>query len=166
VGVTYGLSDKTNLHGGLYPSGMAMFGLVGLEAGASHLVLSQNGGLPAVMVDGTLAGIGGDRADGDPDGGFRTYLQTSANGSWAYGKREHLAYTGPRVISQVAPLDAVFGWTMGHRAQFGRWGIGTEVGWLAPFWDNLPPVVDYAGIAGRGAVTVNLGVQVALGGQD
>ena len=54
---------------------------------------------------------------------------------------------------------------MGHQARFGRWGLGTEVGWLAPFWDNLPPVVEYAGIGGRGAVSVNFGVQVALGGQ-
>ena len=165
IGITYGLSDKTNLHGGFYPSGAAMFGLVGFEAGASHLVLEQDGGRPAVMVDGTLIGIGGDIGEGAPEGGFRPYLQTSAHGSWGYGSREHLVYTGPEFISQVAPLDSVFGWTLGHQANFGRWGLGTEVGWMAPFWDNLPPVVDYAGIGGRGAVSINFGVQVALGGQ-
>ena len=37
---------------------------------------------------------------------------------------------------------------------------------MAPHWDNLPPVVEYVGIAGRGAITVNLGVTVALGGDQ
>ncbi len=165
VGATYGLTDKTNLHGGLYPSSLAMFGLVGLELGASHLVVEPDGPVPALMVDGTLITLGGDLAEGPPEGGFRAFLQTSVMASWSYGRREHLIYTGPEFITQPIPLHSIPGWTVGHRYNAGRWGIGAELGWMAPFWDNLPPVVEYAGIAGRGALSVNLGVSVLLGGE-
>lgn len=165
LGVTYGLTDKTNLHGGLYPSSLAMFGLFGLEVGASHLVVEPEGAVPALMVDGTLVTFAGNMADGPPDGGFGAFLQTSLMASWAYSDREHLIYTGPEFVTQPMPFRSIPGWTLGHRFNAGRWGIGTELGWLAPFWDNLPPVVEYAGIGGRGALTVNLGVSVMLGGQ-
>lgn len=166
VGLTYGLSDQTNLHGGIYPSSLAMFGLVGVEVGASHLVLEPAGARPAIMVDGTVIGLGGNLAEGPPDGGFMPYAQASVMASWAYGERGHLIYTGPEVLAQPSPVHAIPGWTLGHRLNAGRWGIGTELGWMAPHWDNLPPVVEYVGIAGRGAITVNLGVTVALGGDQ
>ncbi len=166
IGASYGLTDKTNLHGGLYPSSLAMFGLFGMELGVSQLVVDPAGAVPAVMVDGTLIGLGGDLADGPPDGGFRAFVQTSVMASWAYGRREHLVYTGPELIAQPSPIHAIPGWTVGHRLNLGRWGVGTELGWMAPFWDNLPPVVEYAGIAGRGALSVNLGVSVMLGGEQ
>ena len=166
VGLTYGRSDQTNLHGGIYPSSLAMFGLVGVEVGASHLVLGPAGARPAIMVDGTVIGLGGNLAEGPPDGGFVPYAQASVMASWAYGERSHLIYTGPEVIAQPSPVHAIPGWTLGHRLNAGRWGIGTELGWMAPYWDNLPPVVEYVGIAGRGAITVNLGVTVALGGDQ
>ena len=166
VGLTYGLSDQTNLHGGIYPSSLAMFGLVGVEVGVSHLVLGPDGARPAIMVDGTVIGLGGNLAEGPPGGGFVPYAQASVMASWAYGERGHLIYTGPEVIAQPSPFHAIPGWTLGHRLNAGRWGIGTELGWMAPYWDNLPPVVEYVGIAGRGAITVNLGVTVALGGDQ
>jgi len=166
VGLTYGLTDKTNIHGGFHPSSLAMFGLVGLELGASHLVVEPDGAIPAVMVDGTIITLAGNLAEGPPDGGFRAFLETSVMASWAYGKREHLIYTGPEFITQPSPLMSIPGWTVGHRFNAGRWGIGAELGWLAPFWDNLPPVVEYAGIGGRGAVSINLGVSVKLGGEQ
>ncbi len=165
VGATYGLTDKTNLHGGLYPSSLAMFGLVGFEMGASHLVVQPDGPVPALMVDGTLVAFAGNMASGPPDGGFRAFLQTSLMASWAYGQNEHLIYTGPEFITQPSPFRSIPGWAVGHRFNAGRWGIGTELGWLAPFWDNLPPVVEYVGIGGRGALSFNLGVSVALGGK-
>lgn len=166
VGVTYGLSDQTNLHAGLYPSSLVMFGLFGMELGASHLVLKSDGARPALMVDGTLITLAGNMADGPPQGGVQPYLQTSVMASWAYGARGHLIYTGPEVLAQPSPVHAIPGWTIGHRLNAGRWGVGTELGWMAPSWDNLPPVVEYVGIAGQGALTVNLGVTVMLGGEQ
>jgi hypothetical protein len=166
VGATYGLTDTTNVHAGLYPSSMIMFGLFGMEVGASHLLVDQHKGVPAVMVDGTLIALAGNMSDGAPDGGFRPFLQTSVMASWAYGRKNHLIYTGPDFLTQPMPIQSVPGWTVGHRLNAGRWGVGVELGWLAPFWDNLPPVVEYAGIAGRGALTFNMGVSVLLGGEQ
>ena len=173
VGLTYGLSDQTNLHGGIYPSSLAMFGLVGVEVGVSHLVLGPDGARPAIMIDGTVIGLGGNLAEGPPDGGFVPYVQTSMMASWAYGDRGHLIYTGPELLTLgfkafgINHFEATHpGWTIGHRLNAGRWGVGTELGWMAPQWDNSPAVVEYVGIAGRGAVTVNVGVTVALGGKQ
>ena len=175
VGLTYGRSDQTNLHGGIYPSSLAMFGLVGGEFGVSHLILEPDGVQPAVMVDGTMIVLAGDLAKGPPVGAVVPYVQTSMMASWAYGDRGHLIYTGPEFLTlgvTVLGIGLKFleathpGWTIGHRLNAGQWGVGTELGWMAPQWDNSSGVVEYVGIAGRGAVTVNVGVTVALGGKQ
>jgi len=165
VGVTYGLDDKTNLHGAFLPSTAALFGVVGLEVGASRLLLEQDGAAPALMADGSLIAGAGNLAPGLPDGGFQAWTHLSGHASWAYGKAGHLVYTGPEVYVQPAPFAAVSGLGLGHRVQLGRVGLGTELRWLAPFQSNVPPVVEYAGIAGRGAVSAHIGVQVAMGGK-
>ena len=147
VGLTYGLSDQTNLHGGIYPSSLAMFGLVGGEFGVSHLILEPDGPTRA-MVDGTVIVWAGNRAKGPPDGAVVPYAQASVMASWAYGERGHLIYTGPEFLTLgvlglgLSFLEATHpGWTIGHRLNAGRNGeLGRRLAGWRPQWDNCLPL--------------------------
>lgn len=166
VGVAHGLSARTTVHGALYPTQLLLLGVVGLDAGVSTEVLPPLGARPRLMVDGTLYAFAGDNTSGEPRGGLRLFPDLSAIASWDLGRRRHHLYTGVDLFLQPFPALHLYPSPVaGGVLRLGdAVGLQAEVKWLALHAHNLPNFVDWIAPAHRGAVSVQLGATVSLGG--
>ncbi len=164
VGVVHGLSDTVDLHAAVNWSTLALFGLFGTEIGAGWMFLEQKGARPALMGDLSFDLFAGDLSTGAPDGGVRVFNELDLRASWAWGKQQHLIYTGPSAFIQPFQLKGVPSWSLGHQFRFRRFDLSTEARWLAPFDDNEALTVDYAGLGKAGALSLQLGGRYRFGG--
>jgi len=165
LGLSYGLDDRTDLHAALHPSTTILFGLVGLDLGAGRLLWDQSGARPALMADLTLDLFYGNLGGGDPKGGFRALPELSAMGSWAWGRRGHLLYSGPVVLVQPWPVHAVPAWSLGNQLELGATDLSLEARWISPWVDSSLHTVDWMAPAGQGAISVQLGARYTFGGR-
>jgi hypothetical protein len=168
VGAAVGLDDRTDLHGAMHTTAAALFGLPAGEVGVSRVLRASEGRMPRVSVDGTLVAALGDQTDDGAEGGGRVLVQPTALAAWDLGtQRAHTVYAGVGALVEPWPTFGAYGWLLGG----GRWALGgpavglvTEVKWLQPYASNAPPAPEYTGVAGQGAVSVQLGLDVRFGG--
>ena len=164
LGVRYGLSDRSDVHASVHPSLAGMFGLIGVDAGASYLVAPQLGPRPALLVDGTLLVVGGDTVEGDPEGGVRAFVDTALLASWSWGERGHLAYTGAELFLQPSPWRLYGAPVLGNRFQVSRrLGLALELRWIDPWAPTEHLTVEFYAPRRHGAVTVHAGLHVGFG---
>jgi hypothetical protein len=124
--------------------------------------------VPRVSVDGTVIAALGDQEDGGADGGLRVLVQPTALAAWDLGAgRAHTLYAGVGALAEPWPTLGAYGWLLGG----GRWALGgpavgllTEVKWLAPYASSVPLAPEYTGVAGQGALSVQVGLDVRFGG--
>jgi hypothetical protein len=168
VGAAYGVSDTLDVHGAVHTSAALLFGLPAGEVGAAWSALPQEGARPRVGVDATVVLAGGDIAVGGSEGGFRALLEPSVLAAWDLGADDrHTVYSGVGAMLQPWPGPNGYGWLTAG----GRWGLGgdalglvTEAKWLAPWASNVPMAPEMTGIAGRGALSVQVGLDARFGG--
>jgi len=165
VGVRHGISDRSDIHAAFHPSMALLFGVGGLDAGASYLIFEQQGPRPAVLVDGTLTAVFGDLSEGEPAGGFRMYGNVAALASWQYGQRGNLVYTGADLFIQPSPWQPIGGPLIGHQLRLGeRVGLSTELKWMGGSADTDPFTIRWYGIGQQGALVPQIGLDIAFGG--
>ncbi len=163
VGATIGVSDKTNVHAAVHPTGVALFGVFAADVGVSTQVLPQAGARPRLMGDLTVIGAGGDLAPEGAIGGVRFFARPTVTASWDWGKDARHAlyaslggfvqpYPGPRALGTVA---------LGN-----QWGLGravhltTQVEWIAPYASSAPLTPHYYAPGDLGAISLQLGLGV------
>lgn len=167
VGVRYGVSDRSDVHASFHPSVAAMFGLVGVDAGASYLVAPELGRRPAVVVDGTVSLFAGDTVDGEPEGGARVYAGGAALASWSVTSRDHLLYTGGELFWQPVPSRLYAAPVVGARLMASRrLGVGLEAKWLQPWEDVSGLTAHFYSPGQQGAITAQVGLHILLGKGD
>lgn len=164
VGGVYGVHDRVDVHGGMHVTTAALFELWGFEAGAGALVLEQrHPAAPALMVDVNLNAFTGSLGDGDPAGGLRVYPEADLRASWAWGKAQHLAYTGPSAFFSTSPPSTTPAWVLGQQLRLGQTDLTLEGRWIRPGADPKSVTVDWAGIGGRGVLATHVGFRYRFG---
>jgi hypothetical protein len=157
VGYRRGLDDRSDAFGRLHVVPAAI-GLLGLEAGASRLLLAQDGLVPAVSASAQGLFFGG-------RGGAFAVPAFSVNASWV--ARRWLLYAGSeQAVSFGRRLEgdgAAFHWGpyLGATRELGRWTAGLELRWWEPHREDA--LVWYQGIGGRGALAPMITVERRIG---
>ena len=158
----YGLNEKTDLDFGLH---VPIVASVGVDAGASRLLLDQAGLRPAVMAGGRLhlyanplAFIGAEDPNGQPYGlGFRVFEELHANASWLLGKKT-LVWVSLVVFAQVEALVARPALGVGVEWRpVPSFGMTLELRQMAFLTDQRFAAVAYVGPADLGALSVQVG---------
>lgn len=166
VGATYGLDARTNLHGALHPSSLALFNVFALDAGISREFLAWAGARPRVMADLTLVAAAGDNRSGEPKGGPRLWIQPGATASWDWGKQKRQTLYGtlgffvqPWPGPNAHPYVGVGQW----------WAIGdqlhltTELKWISPTTSSADLAPHYYSPGSLGAISFQVGAGYRLG---
>ncbi len=167
VGATVGVSDRTNVHAAVHPTGLALFGVVAADVGASTQLLPDEGARPRLMGDLTVIGAGGDVAEGDPEGGVRFFARPTVTASWDWGKQRRSTvyaalgafvepYPGPHALGTVA---------VGNLWALGPHHVTTQVEWIAPYASSERLAPHYYAPGDMGAISVQVGLGLrAVGG--
>ena len=162
VGATVGVSDKTNVHAAVHPTGLALFGTFAADVGASTQLLAPEGARPRLMGDLTVIGAGGDVAEGSPEGGVRVFARPNVTASWDWGKNGRSTvytslggfvqpYPGPNALGTIA---------VGNLWALGPHHLTTQVEWIAPYASSEPAAPYYYAPGDLGAISVQIGLGV------
>ncbi len=168
VGYVRGIDGKLNVHGALYPTNLALFGVFGFDLGASYQLFEPQGARPRLMADVTAYTFFGNLAKGEPKGGLRIFPDLQFIASWPVGaKRTHLVpYVGVDQFTEFFPTPH---WNpslvLGNEFRLGkRVGLQLEGKWIAPWVDTDPFVTHWYGASSHGAFSAQLGLTVYAGG--
>lgn len=158
VGYRRGLDDRSDAFGRLHFVPAAI-GLFGLEAGASRLLLAQDGLVPAVSGSAEALFFAG-------RGGAFAVPAFSVSASWAAGRWLFYAGTEQAVSfgKQLEGGGAAFHWApyVGATRALDRWTVGLELRWWEPHrGDDV--LVWYQGIGGRGAIAPMIALERRIG---
>jgi hypothetical protein len=165
VGVAHGVHDRVDVHGAAHITTVALFKLWGFEVGGGALLLDpESRAVPALMFDLNFNVFNGALGGTDPEGGLRIYPETDLRASWAWGKSDHLVYTGPSGFFQMREFTAIPSWALGNQFRWGRIDLTPEVRWIAPGSDPKSVTVDWGGVAGHGVLAFYLGTRLRFGG--
>lgn len=159
----YGVTDETDIDVGL---SLPIVGAAGIDAGAAHQVLKQDGLRPAVSLGGrlllyaNLLGLSGDvDRDGRPyDPGVRLFEELYGYASWQLHEA-WLAYAGVDLFAQAE--QAILRPTLlgGVQWQPSRvLGLQLEIKQMALATNQEYAAVAFVGPGNYGAFAVNLGV--------
>lgn len=149
VGVTYGALDRLSLHAHVQPSAL-LLGALGMDAGATGLLLAQTGAWPALVASGQAQVLTDGRT------GAWASADASLTASWLLS--EHwLPYV--TLSGQVDFLNRLVQTApgLGLQVQLGPWTIQAETRLYAPTRRSDIAAVPYVGLAGHGALGVVLG---------
>lgn len=158
----YGLTENTDLDFGLQ---VPVIASIGVDAGASHLLLDQEGLWPAVMAGGRLhlhanplGLIGRENPNGtDYAVGVRVFEELHANASWRLGQRS-LAWVSFVVFAQVEEL--IFRPAIGVGVEWrpaSLFGLTVEARQMAFLTNQRFAAVSFIGPADLGALAIQLG---------
>lgn len=165
IGYMHGLNGKTNLHGAFYPTGLAAFGVGGIDVGAATEIFPPDGARPRLMIDGTMYVYAGNNSEGPPPFAARVLPDVQAVLTWDL-KRQSV-YLG---LDQLVQPFPEFRWhftpLVGGMARVGRVGLQLEYKWMALYRDNIPLAADWIGPFHHGASSVQIGFSVAIGPQE
>lgn len=165
IGAGYGVTDRFGVHGAVHPTGLILFGVVGLDVGASYELVPPKGARPRLMGDLTLSAFAGDTSSEGAPFGVRVFPEAQLVASWDLGERRHHPYVGLDLFTQPLPTPAAYLSPMlGFEVQASRrLGLQVEGKWIAPYASNLPNFVDWVGIAHQGGISAQLGASWHFG---
>lgn len=164
----YGLNAKTDLDFGLH---VPIVAAVGVDAGASRLLLEQKGLRPAVMAGGRLhlyanplAFTGSEDAQGRAhELGFRAFEELHANASWLLGKKT-LVWVSFVLFGQVEALLVRPAVGVGVEWRpVPSFGLALELRQMGFLTNQRFAAVEYLGPADLGALSVQLGFNLHPG---
>lgn len=168
VGATVGVTETTDVHLSVHPTGAALFNVFAGDFGASQQVLENEGARPRLMGDLTTTIAGGDRdAESGKKGGVTVFIQPSFTASWDWGKsKQHSIYSGLTAFLQPAEkFNALGGIYVGNRFGMRRSHLDIELKWLQPWSDNTPIVPEFYAPGNLGAVALQFGYGFSFGGK-
>ncbi len=162
LGATVGVSDKTNVHAAIHPSGAILFGIFAADVGVSTQLLAQKDARPRLMVDLTAIGGGGGVSEGEP----RFFARPSFTASWDWGKNRYSTvyaslggfiepYPGPHGYGTIA-LGNQFGLSKNTR-------FTTQIEWIAPYASSESLAPQWITPGNLGAFSLQLGLNVVVG---
>lgn len=162
IGATVGVSDKTNVHAAIHPTGAILFGIFAGDVGVSTQLLAPKGARPRLMVDLTAIGAGGGVSQGDP----RFFARPSFTASWDWGKqRNSTLYASLGGFIEPYPGPHGYG-TIAVGNQFGlgkTTRLTTQVEWIAPYASSESLAPHWYAPGNMGAFSVQLGLNVLVG---
>lgn len=166
IGYMHGLDGKTNVYGAFYPTGLALFGVPGIDLGVSREVLTPEGARPRIMLDGVVYAFAGNAGEGDPPAGARVWLDTASTFVWPIAEK-HALFTSVDLFVQPGPARfvAYLNPHVGGQLRLGRVGLQLEYTWWGPWVNTRFMQPTWKGPGGYGASTVQLGLDVRLGKQ-
>jgi hypothetical protein len=149
----YGISRRTDVDVGIL---LPVVPTLGLDAGASTLVLPPAGWRPAIMAGGRATLLGALPGLRSP----HVLLEAHGTASWV-AAHNLLAYTGADVLFDPSSIrlhpTALLG--LSFAVPLGGLSLSAEARWLAMATSSRALSVRYGSLGGRGA----LGVVIALG---
>jgi hypothetical protein len=171
LGYGFGISDKTTIHGNLYPTA-AIYGNFQMNAGLTHEFWKQNKW-------GASGKIAFDYMVDTYEKNSRFWPQLDANVYYNYQENElgedskrKFVYCGfsnwfelnsTKAFGENQNNRMLFNPHIGHQMKKNNWAFLFEVKFLVPYLSNEKLVVDYQSIFGkRGGTGVYLGVQYHL----
>jgi len=159
VGAAHGLTDQVTLHGNVHAI-MAVFGVIGLDAGASVRVCKQDGAIPEVTAAArafVFMKPSAELAD------MRVYPDASITLSWDLG-RAWLGYAGSHATVQLADGQTFVSPMLGVIAPVSdTWSLQLETIWQAANADTRKGIFEgQSSIGGMGSLGLFLGAQVRL----
>ncbi len=151
----YGLTDKTTVFGSLHPTS-ALFGVFQMDAGMVQQLSAQKKWLPGLTTSPVLnfATSGKDT---------KLWPQLDVNAYWNYKQRPNFFYAGVSTWFEFAAVKAhnevqsqhVFpNFQLGHSWIKPKADYQVEVKYLGSNFSNRDIVVDYVGVARKGALGV------------
>lgn len=155
VGTTVGVTETTNVHASVHPTGALLFNVFAGDIGASQQVLTNEGARPRLMGDLTLTLAGGDRDENEgKEGGLRFFMQPSFTASWDWGRaKKQTVYTGlTAFLEPSSEFYGLGGIYLGNRFGIGHSQVDIELKWLQPWSDNTPIVPEFFAPGNLGAV--------------
>ena len=159
AGYRRGLDDRSDAFGRVHVI-PAMFRILGVDAGASRLLLRDRGLVPALNASAQAMFFAG-------RGGVMAVPAASLTASWATGP--WLLYAGTQhAVSFGRMLEgsgALFHWSpyVGASRDVGRWTYGAELRWLEANVGS-DTLVWWQGMGGRGAIAPSFSIARKLGG--
>jgi hypothetical protein len=163
VGATVGVSQKTNVHAAVHPTGVALFGVFAADVGASTQLLAQKDARPRLMGDLTVIGAGGDLGPDGAEGGVRFFARPTVTASWDWGPdTRHSLYASLGGMLQAFPSAHA----LGTVAVGNQWGLGeavrltTQLEWIAPYASSESLTPHYYSPGDLGAISFQLGLGV------
>ncbi|MBU3742226.1 MAG: hypothetical protein FGM24_08060 [Candidatus Kapabacteria bacterium] len=159
VGAAHGVSDDITIHGNIHAL-MAVFGVVGLDAGASYRVMHQHDWIPEVTA--AARGIFFSKPN-DSYGAMRLYPDVSATLSWELGQRR-IGYVGTHATTQLSNGQMFFSPMVGLVAAVNdAWSVQLETIWQAANINTQKGIFEgESSIGGNGSLGVYIGAQVKL----
>lgn len=162
VGYAHGISEKTNVHGAVYPT---VIGAPGLDLGVATELRAPGNGGPRLMADTTIYAFTGKQPDDLPEGGARVFPDVQLIAAWPTEKRT--GYLGiDNFFAPGAPFRYYPSPLVGGELRAGRVGFQGEWMWLAWNRKNSEGVPRWYGIGGQGVMSVHLGLNLYLGSQE
>lgn len=170
----HGVGERTDIDFGLHAP---LIGAFGVDAGASYLLVDQNGARPALSVGGrallwanalTLTGKDNPNTGEGYPFSVRVFEQAYANVSWRFGE-QLTVWTGLDLFAQIERLQVLPSIVAGveWRPSKKAWipGITLEAKHLALLSNQQFEVVDFIGIGGYGAFGLQVGFNFYFGGE-
>ncbi len=167
VGVTYGLTDRAEVHAAVHTTAVLALNIAAADVGGSYQFLANDGPIPRVMGDLTLVGAFGDNEPGEPAGGLRGFAQPTVSASWDWARRQqHTVYASLGAFIEPKPGPHL----LGYLGVGNLWGIGdrfqlaTELKWLSPYASSKDVAPVYYSPGSLGAVELQFGARYRFGG--
>ena len=162
VGYMHGVGHGVTVHGAVYPTQLVLFGVGGLDLGASYEVFKAEGPRPRLMVDLTLYSFFGDNQPDGAPGGFRLFPDLTVLASWDLGKPKHHVYLGfenffqPFPTFRYQPVPMLGAELKASKAV----GVLAEAKWMGLPEDTVPLQPIWYAPGNQGAISLQLGVNV------
>ncbi|HXP50049.1 MAG TPA: hypothetical protein VN922_08850 [Bacteroidia bacterium] len=155
-----GLTDNTSVFGSIHTTSL-LFGVAQTDIGicqklyyndSLHLGVSVN---PALNIAQEFWP--------QFSGGFKCWPQVDINAYWEIHPKKSFVYAGienwfelatQRADGQPQTIHWLFSPQIGYTYTRLKWNYNIELKYIAPNLNNLPNVVDYLGIGGKGALAV------------
>lgn len=162
LGLRYGLTPS--VEGTLrLNAGPLLFGIVGLEAGATWHARPADGWIPGLHLGGALSGLLAPGELGDPGHALRGAAAIEATAHWEPG-----GGWSPYVVAQNAVVLADGTWVLslvsGVQLAFrDRWAVSAELGWAGLNLESRDYSAGYLGVGRHGALWMGWSVAYRFG---
>ena len=157
AGASVGVAERVDVSAHLHVTPI-VFGVGGLDVGASYMPLTNLNWRPAVLLTGRFYGFS------DFHTPFRPYLELEATAVWRYAKRWGTYVTTDGFFQFQAP--PIFNFGVGEEVKLGRVALQLETRWYQPGANTYFTTVDWIGIGRHGAIGLIFGIRIDLGGRE
>lgn len=155
AGASYGLTDQADAFANVHLT-PAVFGVLGLDAGADLMPLLDQGPWPALNLTGRGYLFTDLRA-------ASAYLELDATVSKRFGGH-FVTYASVQSMLQFGGGPPLFGLALGESFDLDPWSLQLEARWYEPGYDTMNLPTRWWSVGGTGGFGVMLGIRRRFGG--